>query len=730
MKPITNHQDDVITYWVLRDSTTHAPKTSITITDIDVYYVEEGAAIAAKADLTAHSAATDAHADNYGFEIGQGVYRIDWPDAAFDGGVGKSVILIVVCSGVDTAYREIILSPSANAVAAGGTTLTAGDYGASIASILADTGTDGVVLAADAITSAKIADDAISSEHLATGCLTADAFAADAIVAATLATGAITADAFAADAIVAATLATGALTADAFAADALVAATFATDCITDDAIATGAIASTAFAAGAITAAAIADAAIDNATFAADVGTTAYATNNIALAVDKAIIQNNLDHLCLTATAGADMTTEVTDNTILSRILANGDTSAFDPSTDGLQLIHDDVATVDTAVDSIASDVSGLATTGDIADAVCDEALSGHTTAGTVAKAVSDILADTGTDGVVLAADAITSAKIADDAIAAEHIATGAIVAATFAAGAIDAAAIATGAIDADAIADNAIDAGAIADGAVAAEVWNALAASYNTASTFGKYLGGAPTGATLAADIATIEGQTDDIGAAGAGLTAVPWNAAWDAEVQSECTDSLNAYDPPTKAELDSAIAGLASDADIADKVWDEAAADHSTASTFGKYLGGAPTGATLAADIATVDGNVDSILTDTGTTLDGKIDTIDTVVDSIAADVSALATTGDMADAICDEALSGHTTSGTVGQTLTDIITDTGTTQEAYFQFIYDWILNKLVTTDNEDGTYTTVLYADNGTTPLKTWTFTVATGSRSAAV
>ena len=50
---------------------------------------------------------------------------------------------------------------------------------------------------------------------------------------------------------------------------------------------------------------------------------------------------------------------------------------------------------------------------------------------------------------------------------------------------------------------------------------------------------GTPAGASLAADIAAIEAQTDDIGAAGAGLTAVPWNAAWDAEVQSEVTDAL-----------------------------------------------------------------------------------------------------------------------------------------------------------------------------------------------
>lgn len=59
-------------------------------------------------------------------------------------------------------------------------------------------------------------------------------------------------------------------------------------------------------------------------------------------VDDAIVANNLDHLCKTATAGADMTTEVADNTILSRVLANGDTSAFDPSTDGMQPLRDHI----------------------------------------------------------------------------------------------------------------------------------------------------------------------------------------------------------------------------------------------------------------------------------------------------------------------------------------------------------------------------------------------------
>ena len=43
----------------------------------------------------------------------------------------------------------------------------------------------------------------------------------------------------------------------------------------------------------------------------------------------------------------------------------------------------------------------------------------------------------------------------------------------------------------------------------------------------------------------------------GGGLSAIPWNSSWDTEVQSECTDALNAYDPPTKGEFDSGLAAL-----------------------------------------------------------------------------------------------------------------------------------------------------------------------------
>lgn len=167
------------------------------------------------------------------------------------------------------------------------------------------------------------------------------------------------------------------------------------------------------------------------------------------------------------------------------------------------------------------------------------------------------IADNAIDAGAIASDAITAAKIAD----------GAIDAATFAAGAINAAAIATDAITAAKIAADAIGASELAADAVA-EIQSGLAtaSALDAVDNFidteiGAIIStlGTPAGASISADIAAIEAQTDDIGAAGAGLTAVPWNAAWDAEVQSECTDALNAYDPPTNTEMEARTIAAAS---------------------------------------------------------------------------------------------------------------------------------------------------------------------------
>lgn len=113
---IINGRTDVTTYFVLRDATNHLPKTDVTITDIDLYSVKEGNAIATKIDATALDAADSAHADGKAFHVGQGLYRIDWSDI-FDGGIGKTVQLIVVCEGVDTTFLEVELIAGVNDIA-------------------------------------------------------------------------------------------------------------------------------------------------------------------------------------------------------------------------------------------------------------------------------------------------------------------------------------------------------------------------------------------------------------------------------------------------------------------------------------------------------------------------------------------------------------------------------------------------------------------------------------
>ena len=110
--------------------------------------------------------------------------------------------------------------------------------------------------------------------------------------------------------------------------------------------------------------------------------------------------------------------------------------------------------------------------------------------------------------------------------------------------------------------------------------------------------------------ISDIEELVDDIGVAGAWLTAIPWNADWDAEVESEAADALNAYDPPTNSEMEARTLPSASYFDpaadtvanvttvastttvgatglaaIAAAVWDRLTSALTTAGSVGAYL-------------------------------------------------------------------------------------------------------------------------------------------------
>lgn len=162
-------------------------------------------------------------------------------------------------------------------------------------------------------------------------------------------------------------------------------------------------------------------------------------------------------------------------------------------------------------------------------------------------------------------------------------------------------------------------------------------------------------GASVAANLADVEAQTDDIGTAGAGLTAtddaimtrvgapvgasisadiagvesgISWNSAWDAEVESEANDALVAihldhllaadYDPASKpgvatallnelVESDAGVSRLTANAleqaptgtgeslaAIADAVWDELLSGHAVSGSSGEALTSAAAGGGL----------------------------------------------------------------------------------------------------------------------------------------
>lgn len=112
MSTVQKDATDVSRYIVLRDSSDGTPETGYTITNLDLQYVRAGAAPAAKVDATALGSTDAAHADNKAIEIdgtsSPGLYRVDWPDAAFATGVDK-VILTVSGTGLDPAVEEVQL---------------------------------------------------------------------------------------------------------------------------------------------------------------------------------------------------------------------------------------------------------------------------------------------------------------------------------------------------------------------------------------------------------------------------------------------------------------------------------------------------------------------------------------------------------------------------------------------------------------------------------------------
>ena len=156
---------------------------------------------------------------------------------------------------------------------------------------------------------------------------------------------------------------------------------------------------------------------------------------------------------------------------------------------------------------------------------------------------------------------------------------------------------------------------------------------------------GVPALGALEATSQSILTDTAVIGAAGAGLTAVPWNAAWDAEVQSEVDDALVAQNldhiAGTAAAIPAIVAGTYLDqmmddgTAVYDRTTDSLQAIRDTAplgtamrGTDSAALASVCTEARLAeldaanlpTDVAAVKTDTAAILVDTGTTLEARI--------------------------------------------------------------------------------------------------------------
>lgn len=105
---------DVTTYFKLRLAADGTAATGLTITELDLQYVRSGATPVAKVDATALGAANSSHGDNQAIEVDAtdqpGLYRVDWPDAAFASGV-REVILTVKHTTIFTEELRVNLTP-------------------------------------------------------------------------------------------------------------------------------------------------------------------------------------------------------------------------------------------------------------------------------------------------------------------------------------------------------------------------------------------------------------------------------------------------------------------------------------------------------------------------------------------------------------------------------------------------------------------------------------------
>jgi hypothetical protein len=317
----------------------------------------------------------------------------------------------------------------------------------------------------------------------------------------------------------------------------------------------------------------------------------------------------------------------------------------------------DAILVDTAeIGSAGAGLTGVGLSAAAVDAIWDEALSGHTSAGTTGKAITDIE----TDATAILAD--TNELQTDDVpglIAALNDPTAAVIA--------------------DAVLDEALS-------------------GHVTAGTLGKAVADietdaaailVDTGTTLQAELDGIQADTEDIqtqiGTAGAGLTAIPtqdanvveWNGTavatpTTAGIPNVGLDEIKGSSAAADA-LSNYFASLDTQVNVASATSTTIVFDDAAMSAVDDYYNGmvvmvyGGTGAGQARRITDYTGATKTATVDPSWGTDPDA-TSDVIVMPGPGDIAGTApTAAAVADAVWDEAQADHTTAGSMGESLND---------------------------------------------------------------
>jgi len=250
--------------------------------------------------------------------------------------------------------------------------------------------------------------------------------------------------------------------------------------------------------------------------------------------NDALVALGLDHLVSASVAGSD----ITDNSIVAKLVSSSATADWDDfvnTTDSLQAIRD---RGDAAWTTGSGGGGGSGpTASEIADAVWDEAASGHNTGGTFGKYVRQLKEGIiSVESAINDASATTTSFVTDLTEATDDHYNGKTL--TFISGNLSNQSRVVSDYNGttktltfdeaftEAPADNDEFIILTPHSHTVTEIKEAVRTEMDSNST----------------KLADIVADTAEIGTAGAGLTAVPWNSSWDAEVQSECADALTAH--------------------------------------------------------------------------------------------------------------------------------------------------------------------------------------------